>query len=283
MNAITTTALTATHCAICHRALRDAASVERGVGPDCAKKYGLGEAQEPCNLDGARAYLHKSGLAAAYAGVATKASAAAEWNAPRDAANVLVHFLAVHPRFAGAAELVTTIRHLGFVRLADRLAENLPKHKELAKASVINVTYEGDRMLLSTHNLSDDAFQAFLDICRAMPGRRWLADRKLTSLPVSARRAFWTACGAKLPAGITIRSEQGQAVTQGPEATAAAIQARAEERAEREAIRDEPPAAARIRVMCGRCGGLGYIPSFAHVEGGRCFRCGGQSANSAAA
>lgn len=35
------TAMLATHCAVCHRALLDAESVELGIGPECRKKYGF--------------------------------------------------------------------------------------------------------------------------------------------------------------------------------------------------------------------------------------------------
>ena len=40
------TQLIATHCACCGRPLVDAASVERGVGPECARKYGYSEAHK---------------------------------------------------------------------------------------------------------------------------------------------------------------------------------------------------------------------------------------------
>lgn len=42
----------------------------------------------------------------------------------------------------------------------------------------------------------------------------------------------------------------------------------------REAERAE---AARARPgSCARCGGLGYISAFKHVDGGRCYGCGGE-------
>lgn len=37
------TLILATHCAICARPLRDAVSVEIGIGPDCREKYGYAE------------------------------------------------------------------------------------------------------------------------------------------------------------------------------------------------------------------------------------------------
>ena len=43
------TKMIATHCAVCARPLLDAESVERGIGPDCAKRHGFGKEQEEPN------------------------------------------------------------------------------------------------------------------------------------------------------------------------------------------------------------------------------------------
>lgn len=51
------TTLLATHCALCGRPLRDADSVERGVGPDCAEKHGYGDAQGEADWDRVDALL----------------------------------------------------------------------------------------------------------------------------------------------------------------------------------------------------------------------------------
>jgi hypothetical protein len=33
--------------------------------------------------------------------------------------------------------------------------------------------------------------------------------------------------------------------------------------------------ARRLRPMCGRCGGAGFLSAFSHFKGGVCFSCGG--------
>ena len=43
------TSLVATNCACCGHPLLDAVSVEAGVGPECRKRYGYGEAQAPAD------------------------------------------------------------------------------------------------------------------------------------------------------------------------------------------------------------------------------------------
>lgn len=36
----------------------------------------------------------------------------------------------------------------------------------------------------------------------------------------------------------------------------------------------------RILPACPRCGGTGYLPEYRHVQGGVCFRCGGEGRDS---
>src|SRR5687767_11998091 len=81
------TRLLATRCACCHRALVDAESVERGVGPDCAKRYGYGLAQGPADLTLAAADL-------AAGGWSNERITALLATPERDMANALVHAVA---------------------------------------------------------------------------------------------------------------------------------------------------------------------------------------------
>ncbi len=54
--------LTATRCAVCRRALTDAASVERGLGPDCARKYGVADQLDPDQRREANRAIHELAL-----------------------------------------------------------------------------------------------------------------------------------------------------------------------------------------------------------------------------
>lgn len=54
------TALLDVHCACCHRPLRDALSVECGIGPDCREKYGY-DADAP-GRPAANALIHEAAL-----------------------------------------------------------------------------------------------------------------------------------------------------------------------------------------------------------------------------
>jgi hypothetical protein len=81
----------ATHCAMCSRPLRDAASVEAGIGPDCRKKFGVfGELPEETRME----------------------------------ANKLIHAIAVAQTVAEATPAIKRLRELG----CDRAAAKLEKH-----------------------------------------------------------------------------------------------------------------------------------------------------------
>jgi hypothetical protein len=108
------TALLATDCAVCNRALRDAVSVEAGIGPDCRRKYGYGEAQGDAD------WSAFDGILAAAPFDLVAALVPARGDAHRTA-NILVHRAAcaarderaIHARLVGA---------LGYTVLAAALA-----------------------------------------------------------------------------------------------------------------------------------------------------------------
>lgn len=56
------TIMLATHCAVCFRPLRDARSVNFGIGPDCRKKYGFDEGDEDARA-AANRIIHAVALA----------------------------------------------------------------------------------------------------------------------------------------------------------------------------------------------------------------------------
>jgi len=167
------TALVATHCALCGRPLVDAESVERGIGPVCADKYG---AQAGPSED-------------------------------RVIANRLIWEIAAKPAANDVPAKVSALRTLGYVRVADRIAERL-----VPDMGTIRVAYEGDRLTIDPEGLSDNAFGALLAVLRNVPGRRWERDRKINTVPVSQKRALWDALRSKMPAGVAIESDKGRVV-----------------------------------------------------------------------
>ena len=162
------TKLIATHCACCGRPLVDAASVERGVGPECARMYGYSEAQGEPNWDEVQKALDLY----------------ADGDQPcfpeRDAhkaANVLTHYVAAVPSDS-SWPAVAAIDALGFKTLARTLAERL---------GAVVVETEGDVLVVKAP--FSEAFNAAM---RAVPNR-WNAERKVRTVPASAKKALWKA------------------------------------------------------------------------------------------
>lgn len=236
------THLVATHCAVCHRALRDAVSVERGIGPDCAERYGYATAQtEPAwdsvldNLCGAHLCARSDGTLADHTEVQTPAGLIRSNSATlrtvlrtadaRGLCNYLVHQIAMtvsgeHAQHHHHAAMIGAIRTAGFAALAKRLAENLPRYLRERPARLpaqITVTYTDGRAYLALAYLPAGAFSAYLSTIRAVEGRRFDARSKTWSIPTAGRAALVAGMLARLPSGVevTIRSERGEMVLRG--------------------------------------------------------------------
>ena len=176
------TILLATHCAACGRALRDAVSVERGVGPDCAEKYGYGEAQGPANWSRAAGLLAAAGHALPV-GWETDAQAAC---------NALVHAAALAGKESPLA-LAAAIAELGFARLGAKLAARLKED------AAITVTREGD--LLAVASPYNPAFVAAVGSVR---GQWWDKARKVRMVPAAQRVSLWGALKAAFEPGTLV-------------------------------------------------------------------------------
>ena len=107
------TALLATDCAQCNRPLRDAVSVEAGIGPDCRKRHGYGQAQGEADWTAVESVL------AAHPDLA--AVLAAHRGDAHRLANVLVHRAACAHRDERAPH-AQAVGALGFTVLAAALA-----------------------------------------------------------------------------------------------------------------------------------------------------------------
>lgn len=91
---LASTRMLATHCAVCHRDLRDAVSVETGMGPECREKYG-------CHLD-----------------VAPEA---------RAEANELIYLIADKRKGPSVEQAASRLRELGLTVLAEKLLRGMVK------------------------------------------------------------------------------------------------------------------------------------------------------------
>jgi len=165
------TRLLATQCAMCGRPLRDAVSIERGVGPDCAEKFGYAEAQ------GAPQWSRAAALLAA-AGVPLPE----DWT--KDAhvvVNGLVHRCALEQRKAPLA-LAAAVEALGYQRLGARLIERI---KESATIVVERV---GNELSVKTPYCP-----AFNREVAYIAGQRFDRASTRRMVPAAERVALWAA------------------------------------------------------------------------------------------
>ncbi len=192
------TRLLATHCACCGRPLRDAPSVERGVGPDCAAKYGYADAQGPANWG--RVFELTDGFVA----VAEISS----WGGDaRKGANVLTHRIAARPDAEEVPALIETIAALGYKKMGEQLTKRLAKKLEVP---TVIVTVAGDLYEVQAVGLGD-YFDAFVAATRGVPGRRYVPATKTNTFPRASRRALWGALQASVP-GAVLKTEKGVSV-----------------------------------------------------------------------
>lgn len=89
---LASTRMLASHCAVCSRPLRDAESVEIGIGPDCRAKYGFDERIDP---------------------------------AARTEANKLIYLIADKQKGPDVLTACSRLRELGLHKLALRIFERL--------------------------------------------------------------------------------------------------------------------------------------------------------------
>ncbi len=113
--------LTATRCACCGIALRDAVSVERGIGPVCSKKhYDLSDMVITKGMvEEALGLLHASGLEKL-----VKRAAKSLKEKPRDLCNILIWWSSAHlDETETVLDCAAIVTALGFTALGDRLRE----------------------------------------------------------------------------------------------------------------------------------------------------------------
>ena len=163
------TVMLATDCAICARPLVDAESVERGMGPHCAQKYGANVASITPRFNDAALVLGTLDM-----------SIAPVWRTGNAHAcvNALVSRIALDRHGANVATFVTAVHLLGFAKLAATLAEKT--------CGRVDVTLDGSTLVV------DAPFSAeFNEAIRTVRGARWCSQSKRRLVPVDARKELF--------------------------------------------------------------------------------------------
>jgi len=164
------TRMVATYCAVCSKPLVDAKSVEMGLGPVCRRQYGFEGSK--ATLDGA---------------------IAAHDDLNRVEANKIVYQIALEQDGPFVAEGCNRLREIGFVKLADRI---------LKRTAPVSVAVEGDRLVVTS------AYdEAWVEAMRGMPGRRWDRERKVNTVPMSARASLEALVVRMFPGRVTVWPE----------------------------------------------------------------------------
>lgn len=184
------TIMLATRCAVCRRALRDAKSVEVGMGPDCRQKHGYTEIED--------------------------ASEEA-----RTAANAIIHRAACYVRDEQVvAECCSALRLLGFVKVADRIEY---RGKDAPAADTVTITegtsdplpaiYRYGRYLPARPGkpgvfVTCPYKPAAVADMRGIPGRYFVKATKQTFFPADQKPALW-ALLRRHYAGLTLVNPEG--------------------------------------------------------------------------
>lgn len=191
--AAASTKMLATHCVCCGRALRDAASVERGVGPDCAAKYGYGDAAASPDFDAALAALAGD---VPEERLTSNFFAAVDAEDAHRAANILVHLVSYSLDSLAALEaIVSAIHSLGYAALAARIRERtLPEQEALV---TIERTDDGRVIVRAPYSPN------FVKACRAIYGRRYLGDGA-NAFPAAEARAVLAALGEAFDGAVAV-------------------------------------------------------------------------------
>ncbi len=121
------TQMLATRCAICGRQLRDAKSIERGIGPECFEKYGGAEANiDPDWISASRALNEPLNVSAGHL----------------SAANMLIHRISVNQGSDVAMRCAAALWHLGYRKVVMAIGKNRPNairaikvHEEIIRLS----------------------------------------------------------------------------------------------------------------------------------------------------
>lgn len=149
------TILLATHCCVCGKALRDAISVELGIGPEC--RHG------------------------ATGGIST---------AQQEACNRLTHqasIFATQGDIEGVRRVAEEVRALGLPELAEKIAQRFVNAER--KAKIVIVASGDGRSLIVETPFKRSASSDFISAWRSIPGRTYRSGKNV--IPVESKPALW--------------------------------------------------------------------------------------------
>lgn len=193
----TVATLVATHCAVCNRTLKDAQSVERGIGPDCFRKY-YDKCSGQADFRSALREAQESGLLDRIASLLDRQDA-------RGACNVVLHAIACEWEHPANVSRVMLVRALGFDKLALKLEERLYGDRGLVQVRAAN----DGTLVVTAADLDRAQFNAFVAAIRAIPSRRWDSDARANVVAAAHRRLLWRALRDTL-AGVRLVTESGE-------------------------------------------------------------------------
>lgn len=142
----------ATHCLCCNRPLRDAESVEIGIGPDCREKYGYTDGPEET----------------------------------RSEANRIIYGLLDVGDTLDAPTAIARLREINFSALAEKLEPILATVE--VEIDTRNEDSDGEPTRITVRAPFDPRF---VDLTRTIPGRRWLKETKATVFPYAQKGKVW--------------------------------------------------------------------------------------------
>jgi hypothetical protein len=187
------TKMIATNCAICSRPLCDAVSVERGTGPECAKKHGLFESQARPDWSAAEAALSSGSL---FDQLLEK-NRVGFGDDVRSTVNVLVHAIACGQGSPLVVRCAEAIWHLGFRNLVLAIAT----HRTSAIRAI--VVRKGDFGFDVEAPYDEEAVAGFRNL-----GGRWDGKGKTWCVPRPMRKGLWAVLKACYPAGTLVLGEK---------------------------------------------------------------------------
>jgi hypothetical protein len=97
--------------------------------------------------------------------------------AVRGEANAIVYRIAVLQAGEEVLGLTNVLREMGFAVLANRIGERLA-----------SITIEEDGEVIAVYTPYDPNLVAAM---RAVPGRRWVKEKKVNAFPLTSKRAVW--------------------------------------------------------------------------------------------